>query len=107
MYSVFTHWEYIYGILRTSLNTGNQKPLWHYVKSQKHDRCGVSPVMMDRVLHANSADKAQMLNGQFSSVFTDDDHHGNTVFEGPSIPLISKIDIQVAGEIKLLKNINP
>ncbi len=64
-------WEYINGILSDSLDTGNQKPFWRYVKSQKQNRCDIFPLEKDGVLHTNSADKAQILNDQFSSVFTD------------------------------------
>ena len=52
----------------------------------------------------SAVDKAQIFNDQFLPVFTDDDHHGSTVPEGPSIPPIGRFGIQVTG---VTKNINP
>ena len=79
-------WNYINNILSDTIETGNTKPFWRYVKSQKQERCGVSPLKQNGVLHSDSSVKARILNCQFSSVFTADDHNGDTVLEGPSIP---------------------
>ena len=79
-------WNYINNILSDTIETGNTKPFWRYVKSQKQERCGVSPLKQNGVLHSDSSVKARILNSQFSSVFTADDHNGDTVLEGPSTP---------------------
>ena len=100
-------WNYINNILSDTIETGNTKPFWRYVKSQKQERCGVSPLKQNGVLHSDSSVKARILNWQLSSVFTADDHNGDTVLEGPSIPPISDLHISESGVKKLLLNINP
>ena len=99
--------DYINNILRVSLETSNSKPFWKYIKSQKQERCGVSPLKGNHELRTDSSDKACILNKQFSSVFTSDDQNGDTVLEGPSIPLLPKLTITVKGVINLLQQIDP
>ena len=67
----------------------------------------MSPLKQNGVLHSDSSVEARILNCQFSSVFTADDHNGDTVLEGPSIPPISDLHISESGVKKLLLNINP
>ena len=78
--------ENIRGMLNYGLGSGDHKPFWQYLKSQHQDNCGVSPLKRNGELHSDSKDKAQILNDQFSSVFTKDDQHAGTVLEGPSLP---------------------
>ena len=100
-------WEYIGGMLNDGLESGNHKPFWRYVKSQRQDNCGASPLKRNGELHSNSKDKAQILNDQFSSVFTKDDQHAGTVLEGPSLPPLAGLNISEKGVAKLLKEIDP
>ena len=60
-------------------------------------------------LHSDSADKAEILNSQFTSVFTSDisDPNANTVTEGPSIPSIQDIIFVEEGICDLLKAVKP
>ena len=99
-------WDYISNILSNTLETGNSKPFWRYVKSRKQDKCGVSPLKSNGTLHTDSSSKATILNNQFSSVFTCDDHNGDTVLEGPSIPPLPELVIHEEGVSKLLSNID-
>ena len=66
-------WSFINNKLLTSLETKNLKPFWRYIKSQHQDRCGVCPLLHDGQLHSDSRCKAEILNQQFCSVFTDED----------------------------------
>ena len=100
-------WEYIGGMLNDGLESGNHKPFWRYVKSQRQDNCGVSPLKWNGELHSDSKDKAQILNDQFSSVFTKDEQHAKTVLEGPSLPPLAGLNISEKGVAKLLKEIDP
>ena len=47
-------WSFINDKLLTSLETKNSKPFWRYIKSQRQDRCGVSPLLHDGQLHSDS-----------------------------------------------------
>ena len=54
--------------------TGNvTKKLWSYVKNQKKDYCGVSPLLHNDTLITDSYGKANILNDYFSSVFVQED----------------------------------
>jgi hypothetical protein len=61
----------------------NPKKFWNYIKGKKCDNSGVAPLKRDGVAYSNSKTKAQILNQQFTSVFTskDSDHQPNM---GPS-----------------------
>jgi hypothetical protein len=100
-------WNYINGILQTGIDEGNTKPFWRYIYSQKNDRSGVAPLKEGSTLVSDSKSKAEMLNQQFTSVFTKDDTNGDTVLPGPSYPPIEALQIQTAGVEKLLKNLQP
>ena len=94
-------------MLSDGVETGNSKPFWRYVKSQRQDNCGVSPLKRDGELHSDSQSKADILNHQFSSVFTTDDVHADTVLEGPSIPPVANLKICEQGVAKLLREVDP
>ena len=49
------------------------KKLFTFVKSRKCDGSGVAPLKRDEVNHVKPATKAEILNDQFSSVFTKKD----------------------------------
>ena len=77
------------------------------MKSQRQENCGVSPLKRDGELHSDSQSKADILNYQFSSVFTTDDVHADTVLEGPSIPPVANLKICEKGVAKLLREVDP
>ena len=64
------HWNYVNLVLKTSLETGNNKPFWNYIKSKKTDNIGVSGIKCGGIFHQDSKSKANILNPQFKSVFT-------------------------------------
>ena len=57
--------------------------------------------------HTDSLAKASILNNQFKSVFTKDDHLTLYVMRGNSIPDIEQVSIEVNGVHNLLANIDP
>ena len=57
-------------VLNTSLETGNNKPLWNYIKYKRTDNIGVSGIKSGGILHQDSKPKANSLNQQFKPVFT-------------------------------------
>ncbi len=48
----------------------NPKRFWSYIKSKRCENSGVAPLMKDGTLQSDSSTKANMLNNQFVSVFT-------------------------------------
>ena len=51
----------------------HHKKFWRYIKSQQKGQTGVSPLHVDDKVLTNSKDKAEALNKQLYSVFTDED----------------------------------
>ena len=102
--------DYINNILLDSLASFDTKPFWRFVKTQRQENCGVAPLKSKTSgsLLADSKSKAETLNSQFTSVFTDDDKdpYANTTIEGPSIPPIDDIIFVNDGVVKLLKTLN-
>ena len=99
-------WSFINDKFLTSLEIQNSKPFWRYIKSQRQDRCGVSPLLHDSQLHSDSGRKAEILNQQFCSVFTDEDTTNISKLEGPPITDMDKIEITESGITKLLSELN-
>ena len=63
------------------LVTGNNKPFWKYVKSQKQETFGISALKSNGNVITYSLAKAEILNSQYKSVFTP--KSGNTF---PQLP---------------------
>ena len=103
-----SHWNYVNDILQTTQETGNNKPFWSYIKSQKQDSTGVAPLRFEGNLCSDAEGKAKALSEQFSSVFTEDTPEtANIKSEGPSYPPIPDLTIREEGIEKLLAGLNP
>ena len=88
-------------------DTGGKKKFWTYIKSRKTDRCGVAPLKKDGITYSDSVTKADLLNKQFVSVFSQE-APGDLPDLGPSdTPDVPGIKVSTAGVVKLLKDINP
>ena len=61
---------YVNGILQNGLESGNNKPFWKYVKSQKQETFGISALKSNGNVITDSLSKAEIVNAQFKSVFT-------------------------------------
>ena len=94
-------------ILNKSLEHGNNKPFWKYIKSRRSDNIGVAAIKNNGILYHDSKSKAELLNHQFKSVFTmdDDTDHLHTMSHF-KYPNIENITISIEGVEKLLDNIN-
>ena len=89
--------------------TSKAKPknLFSYIKSIRTENSGVAPLKSDGILVTDTQEKANILNNQFQSVFTNE-RNTNIPDKGPSphseMPHIS---IHNPGILKLLSNLNP
>jgi len=63
------YWKYVNKILEPCLD-GNTKPFWRFIKSRRQDQSGVSTLKAHGTVATDSLSKAEMLNHQFRSVFT-------------------------------------
>ena len=53
--------------------TSNRKRFWSYIKNLRHDFSDIAILHTDNKEHLTSTDKANALNNQFVSVFTNED----------------------------------
>ncbi|KAI0221088.1 hypothetical protein LSAT2_027493 [Lamellibrachia satsuma] len=65
------YYQYINSMIgESNQNGGNLKKFWSFIKSKKNDNSGVAPLKKNGIVHSDSQTKADILNTQFSSVFT-------------------------------------
>ena len=102
-------WDYVNNTITEGLANNNSKPIWKYIKSQKNDNIGVSPLKSQGKLHSETKDKAEILINQFSSAFT---KHAPADNQAPDIPekdrvteSLDSIKIDTKGVENLLKKI--
>ena len=81
------HWDYVNSILVEDGESGGNKKICRYLKAQRQDSQGVSPLRAGNQLLASAPQKAEALNTQFSSVFTrDTPETADIKLEGPAYP---------------------
>ncbi|CAC5368591.1 unnamed protein product [Mytilus coruscus] len=73
------------------------KKFWQYVKSKKRDSCGIAPLSSNGKLMEDSKGKAEALNHQFVSIFTDENTSSQTKLNGSPSPDIDHLQITVEG----------
>ena len=78
------------------------KRFWKYIKSLRKDCVGIPSLTTDGV---KSEDKADILNHQFSSVFTDEDL-SSVPSPTSSFPIMPNISLNVEGIYKLLNDLD-
>ena len=106
------HSDYLKNILDFDSNLDNDKKkaskrFWTYVKSKKKDSCSIPPLRSEGVLIADAVGKANILNRQYSSVFTLEDTN-NIPSKGHSkAPPMQSIKITVDGVKQMLQELKP
>ena len=88
----------------------NRKPkrLWSFIKSKRTDSYGVAPLKRDGIAYSDARMMANVLNNQFTSVFTSKDPLQPLPDLGPNPhPAVSDITITQEGVQKLLCHLNP
>ena len=99
-------WDYVNTILLEGMQNDNNKPFWRYVKTQKKDNTGVAPLKRDGTLYSDNTSKAEILNSQFQSVFTQEGDDPLPIPGDPSCPTMSPFTISQPGVEKLLRSLN-
>lgn len=101
-----SHNNYIIDIVGNSLHE-NPKAFWSYIKALRKEKCGIPTLNTKSGIPATSdTTKANTLNGQFQSVFTDEDTK-NIPITSKLYPDMPDITFGVEGVIKQFQNINP
>ena len=96
--------DYIRGI-GASLQTDNTKPFWNYVKALRREVFGVSSLTSKGRIIPDAAGKAETLNQQFCSVFTNENLTNIPTLGESETPSMPEIEVTVSGVEKLLKNL--
>ena len=94
---------YIRDIITTDRNP---KKLYSYVKGKRRDNSGVSSLKADGVAHSDPRMKANILNNQFSGVFTTEDTSFIPHIEGTPSPDMHHFSVTVQGVKKLLLDLD-
>ena len=97
------------GYLSTLLDRNNNctKRFWSFIKSKRKDQMGINVLQSQGISYTDSVAKANILNKQFSSVFTREDLSSIPAISGEPIPDIPPLHIEVEGVKHLLENLDP
>ena len=104
------YWTYINTIIEpadTADRPASQKRFWGYIKSLKKDSTGISSLKENGKLHTDPSDKANILNRQYQSVFTQEDTRNIPTVDGIPFPSMPEITVTNQGVEKLLSQLNP
>ena len=107
-----SYWKHLDNLIEEWDNTDTQQHtkqqrFWKYIASLKKDNTGIAPLKENGKLHQEPQDKANILNRQYQSVFTDEDKSNIPEPSGTAYQSMQEIDITEEGVHKLLRNLNP
>lgn len=85
----------------------NKNKFWKYIKSKRQDNTGVSPLLSNGISHNNNTAKANILNDQFSSVFTKESTENLPTLPPKTANSMPEITISVKGVSTLLSKLKP
>ena len=97
------HDEYVHDLVTED----HAKKLYTFIKSKKCDSSGVAPLKKDGITHVEAQAKAEILNEQFSSVFTQENNSPLPDLGDSPYPDSPSITVTVKGVLKLLQGLNP
>ena len=100
------HDSYVANLLSDN-PSNNQKRFYSYVKSKRCDNSRVAPLRREGRTHADPKTKAEILNDQFSSVFTREDTDSLPSMALSPYSDAPDITIEPNGVAKLLAKLNP
>ena len=90
----------------TSDPNGNKR-LGALIKSKQHDHLGVAPLKEGSIIYCDPIQKANILNRQLISVFTDDTKTSIPNLGPSQYPSMEDITVSCKGVVKLWKNLKP
>ena len=96
--------SYVNHQIGDSLKT-NPKRFWSFIKANKRENIGIPTLRVNDKPITNDRDKANALNNQFSSVFTNE-RYPIPVIDHSLYSSMPHLDIGINGIIKQLKNLN-
>ena len=105
------YWKYVENIIELGDSDQEQQPskqkrFFSFIKSLKRDSSGIAPLRDQGKLHSDPADKANILNNQYQSQFTEEDKTNIPQPEGEPSPTMPDINVTTEGIRKLLQKLN-
>ena len=105
------YWKYVENLIelgdeQEKQQSSKQKRFFSFIKSLKKDSSGVAPLRDQGKLHSDPADKANILNRQYQSEFTDEDKSEIPKPDGDPSPTMPDIHITTEGVLKQLQKLN-
>ena len=102
-----SYWKYIKNIIEIGDpdqedRSPKQKRFWSYIKSLRKDTNGIAPLKDAGILHADAKDKADILNRQYQSVFTNEDTSDIPTPDCEPYSSMPEITVSIEGVQKLL-----
>ena len=85
---------------------GSSKKFWSFIKSKRKDQCEVPPLVCNGATHTDDLTKANVLNNQFTSVFTNERTSYIPKPQGTPYPTIQSIQIHRDGVIQLMQQLD-
>ena len=98
-------WKHINNVLQVDLEQSDPKPFWRYVRAQRQDFSGVSPLLQKGKLITDRLKRTNILNNLFLSVFTKENILDIPTLHGPDFPDLPELSISQDGVEKLLNGI--
>ena len=89
-----------------SLESGDSKPFWRFIKNSRQNFSGVAALNTVKGVAISAVEKANALNDQFKSVFTNEDSSSIPKLQS-DIPVMPPINVTTPGVEKLLKDLKP
>ena len=86
--------------------SGNSKKFWSFIKSKRKDQCEIPPLVYNGVTHTDDLTKANILNNQFTSVFTNENTLYIPKLQGVPYPIIQSIQIHQDGVTQLMQQLD-
>ena len=97
----------MYKTIHEPYDSGKKKNLFRFVKSLRSDYCGVSTLQQNGISYSDNQSKADLLNSQFSSIFTKDDSSSLPDMNLGLYPDISNFVVSTSGVTKILQELDP
>ena len=98
------HTKYLSDVLNSTSSRGH-KNLWSYVKSKRRDQVSIPPLEVNRVIVSDAQEKAELINQQFTSVFTHENTSTLPDIGASPFSTIVEDNIHVDGVAKLLSDL--
>ena len=83
----------------------NSKNSWSFIKSKRKDQCQVPSLVCNGVTHTDDLTKANILNNQFTSVFTNENTAYIPKLQGVPYSTIRSIHMTQDGVIQLMQQL--